>query len=67
MALPETYYAHMDENGNLPDQHEWYQDLEASKSDMVDCAEDYNDDRILYEIMIRPIYKTVRDVRLEKI
>lgn len=67
MKLPETYYSHAEENGTISDQHEWYTDLEAAKDDMTDSAEDYNDDRILYEIMIRPIYKTVRDVRLEKI
>ena len=66
--MAETYYATVSDAESLPPQYEWYQELESAKVDIVDLAEEQaNETFLLYEITVRPLYRTHVEVRLDKV
>lgn len=67
MSLPETYYTVAFADDNLPAQYEWDSDLEAVKEYALVGGRDDNNTHIVYEIMVRPLYRTRTTVELEKI
>lgn len=66
MALAEAYYVTAPEHDFIPGQMDWYQDLDDVKTDAVDCAEE-NSVHVIYEITVRPVYRTVATITLESI
>ena len=67
MALSETYYAFAPEDEAILGQHDWYDDVDNARSDVVDAAEDSAKTYVVYEVTLRPMYRTCVNVMLEKV
>jgi hypothetical protein len=68
MALQETYYAVHEEHSRIPDQHEWYDNLEGAREDAVTDAENSSGNTyIVTEILTRALFATKASITLEAI
>lgn len=69
MAITETFYAYAEDRGSIPEANSWYDSLEDAQSDAEnDLNAPYgDDDSIVFEITIRPLYKAVKRVDWERV
>jgi hypothetical protein len=60
--LGEKYYAVAAEYDSIPEGSEWEADVDYAKENAIELGTDATEDYIVYEITVKPLYRTERTV-----